>query len=99
MKVNFMTVIETCPMCGHDLINEIIATYPPIPRKKCSQCGWSWEGEPEQIIRVPFKEPPNIVSVADFKQTPNPCRTCSNHPSNGGSGICFCTLGMPHTYC
>lgn len=23
---------------------------------------------------------------------PIPCRGCSNHPSNGGSGICNCTL-------
>ena len=23
---------------------------------------------------------------------PYPCRTCSNHPSNGGSGICNCVL-------
>ena len=24
---------------------------------------------------------------------PNPCQNCSNNPVNGGSGICFCTLG------
>lgn len=24
---------------------------------------------------------------------PRPCRSCLNHPSNGGSGICNCTLG------
>lgn len=24
--------------------------------------------------------------------TPNCCKNCSNHPSNGGSGICNCTL-------
>ena len=24
---------------------------------------------------------------------PDACKNCSNHPSNGGSGICFCTLG------
>ena len=22
-----------------------------------------------------------------------PCRYCANHPSNGGNGICHCTLG------
>lgn len=22
------------------------------------------------------------------------CQKCSNHPVNGGSGICFCTLGL-----
>lgn len=24
---------------------------------------------------------------------PEACRNCSSHPSNGGSGICLCTLG------
>lgn len=26
---------------------------------------------------------------------PETCRHCSNHPSNGGSGVCLCTLGGP----
>lgn len=47
-------VIETCPKCGHDLENLMICTYPPIPKKKCHNCGWSWEGEVEEIVRVPF---------------------------------------------
>ena len=34
-----------------------------------------------------------------FVSTPYPCLTCSNHPSNGGSGICFCTLGSPKITC
>jgi len=25
-------------------------------------------------------------------EIPSCCRNCSNHPSNGGSGICHCTL-------
>lgn len=25
---------------------------------------------------------------------PPACRNCGNHPVNGGSGICHCTLGM-----
>ena len=28
---------------------------------------------------------------------PPACRCCSNHPSNGGSGICHCTLGSQTT--
>lgn len=47
-------IIETCPKCGHDLIDTVICTNPPIPKKGCPNCGWSWEGEPEEIIRVPF---------------------------------------------
>ena len=49
-----MIVIETCPKCGNDLRDEVICTYPPIPRKVCWNCGWSWTGEPEKITRVPF---------------------------------------------
>ena len=29
---------------------------------------------------------------------PLSCRHCSNHPSNGGSGICHCILGTPVIY-
>lgn len=49
-----MIIIETCPKCGHDLQDEVICTYPPIPRKVCWNCGWNWTGEPEKITRVPF---------------------------------------------
>ena len=48
-----MIVIETCPKCGGDLLNEVIDIYPPIPCKRCLNCGWSWEGKQEEIIRVP----------------------------------------------
>ncbi len=47
-------IIETCPKCGHDLIDEVICTNPPIPKKGCLNCGWYWEGEPEEVIRRPF---------------------------------------------
>lgn len=30
---------------------------------------------------------------------PNACRTCSNHPSNGGSGICHCIMGITQLNC
>jgi hypothetical protein len=47
-------IIETCPKCGHDLMDEVICTNPPIPKKSCWNCGWYWEGEQEQVIRRPF---------------------------------------------
>lgn len=47
-------IIETCPNCGHDLIDSVICTNPPIPRKSCPSCGWYWEGEREEIVRIPF---------------------------------------------
>lgn len=30
-----------------------------------------------------------------YDNIPEPCKQCNNHPSNGGSGICQCTLGLP----
>lgn len=36
---------------------------------------------------------PKIVDCLVMKLIPPACRFCSNHPINGGSGICSCTLG------
>lgn len=47
-------IIETCPKCGHDLHDVMLASNPSIPKKECFSCGWSLEGEREEIIRVPF---------------------------------------------
>jgi hypothetical protein len=47
-------IIETCPKCGHDLMDVILPTNPPIPKKECCGCGWSWTGKQEEVIRVPF---------------------------------------------
>lgn len=41
----------------------------------------------EDYLKIAF------TSNADY--IPAACRSCSNHPSNGGSGICHCTLGLP----
>lgn len=34
-----------------------------------------------------------VEPVKTLYQIPEACKNCSNHPSNGGSGICHCTLG------
>ncbi len=47
-------IVEICPKCGYDLINLMLACYPPISKKYCPYCGWSWTGEPEEIVRIPF---------------------------------------------
>lgn len=49
-------IIETCPECGGELKHLSLATYPPIPMKVCTACGWSWTGEPEKVEYVPFDE-------------------------------------------
>lgn len=107
-----MIIIETCPKCGHDLQDVVIATYPPIPQKKCFGCGWEWTGEPEQVVRVPFGgndiDIINQPSLNDYLNTYNSkdplfnnfeqsaCINCSNNPKNGGNGLCNCTLGQMH---
>lgn len=50
-------LIETCPKCGAELLNIVIATLPPIPKKICSCCGWSWTGRPEKVEHRIFAEP------------------------------------------
>lgn len=102
-----MIIIETCPKCGGDLRPETICTYPPIPKRYCPSCGWSWQGEPEQVIRIPFTEE-NVSPVIDWTHHDSvtypsgwksPCPTCPNYPANGGSGYCNCTLGTPPITC
>ena len=49
-----MIIIETCPKCGHDLQDVWLCSYPAFTKKECFSCGWSWTGEREEVIRVPF---------------------------------------------
>lgn len=102
-----MKIVEICPKCGADIEDLMIATYPPIPAKRCTKCDWRWEGEREEVVRVPFKEPnkkeeintePNYILNVPYELEDYSiwvlecCRNCANHPSNGGSGICCCML-------
>ena len=104
----FIIIIETCPRCGHDLRDLVIATYPPIPKKECWNCGWSWTGKPAEVVRMPFGgnslsdtntteylSKTNLV-VNDIKN--NVCESCSTNPKNGGNGICGCILGQHAIY-
>lgn len=56
-----------------------------------------------EYVRREFKLPSTITTDKTYPttltDTPDPCRNCSNHPSNGGSGICNCTLGTPPITC
>ena len=39
------------------------------------------------------KLPDSITAPSWTSDIPPSCKNCPNHPSNGGSGICNCTLG------
>ena len=88
-----MTIIETCPECGSDLLYEQLMAYPPIRIRRCAECGWSYS-EQEEVIRVPFQIPSHYASLISSGFSSSACINCSNNPNNGGSGMCGCTLGM-----
>ena len=63
---------------GGDLRDEVICTYPPIPCKRCLNCGWSWEGEQEKIVRVPFSG--NFPDKECNKKAPERGKRIKCHP-------------------
>ena len=48
-------VVETCPKCGNYLQTIVLTSYPPIPKKICYHCGWSWIGDQESVEKVIFE--------------------------------------------
>ena len=49
----------------------------------CPKCG---------RVNAPWVTTCPCSQIQDMSIPPT-CRSCSNHPSNGGSGICHCILG------
>lgn len=41
---------------------------------------------------VTIQQAPVLGGNSDIHCVPIACRSCPNHPSNGGSGICNCSL-------
>ena len=85
-----------CPNCGNLMQCISTTSIPPIITYRCFSCGYTSK---------PIKEewPDATVLPEQYRSDsfiPEACRNCSNHPSNGGSGICNCTLGLPKiTWC
>ena len=61
---------------------------------RCGRVNAPWMGQCNCQDRV-FRK---ITTWAD-SGIPAAFRNCSNHPSNGGSGICHCTLGTTPITC
>lgn len=85
-------IIDVCPVCGEDCIHIMLLSNPPRKQLKCTKCGWTKE-ETESMERVPY------VTDSERMDVPPNCRYCSNHPVNGGSGICHCILGNQTITC
>ena len=52
--------------------------------------------EYERGRQAGLKENTQFFDEDEIKRSfiPDACKYCSNHPLNGGSGICHCTLGI-----
>jgi len=55
----------------------------------CDGCPRTTHGEKQLFIPRDF--PDSKIWPVD-QYVPNCCKHCSNHPSNGGEGICCCSL-------
>ena len=84
-------LVYTCPKCGGDLEETVLLSCPPKHKVCCKNCGWTHVNQ-EKICRIPY---PITLDPANTDNIPEPCRNCSGHPSNGGTGVCFGTLGSP----
>ena len=43
---------DICPKCGHEVEHLMICTNPPIPQKKCYNCGWVEEEKRGEYLPI-----------------------------------------------
>lgn len=60
-----------------------------LPNGMCKKTGKLCD----EALPTNVQEPYQTYLKDSLFEIPPACRGCSNHSSNGGSGICFCTLG------
>ncbi len=53
--------------------------------------GETWFSDKGKIVHIPLDFPDSIIWTKD-SNIPDCCKHCNAHPTNGGSGICNCTL-------
>ena len=107
-----MEIVYVCPKCRGNLIDVYLTSNPPQHQKRCMSCGWVSDIENEKlfeekdVIRIPYptkedhsKDVTTVNPVVTTQWIPDACKNCSNHPSNGSSGMCNCTLGLPTITC
>ena len=95
-------IIYTCPECGADLQSFILTSNPPKTQYSCPMCNWSYtepQGQPEEIIRIPYGGNGLFESTYDVYDLSDACEHCPNDPRNGGPGNCNCILGQPKITC
>ena len=75
-----------------DILRQVIVDEEAKP---CSTCE-HYSTAVQRCLLVSCEYKPARVAWIDI---PDPCKHCSTHPSNGGSGNCNCTLGTPKIDC
>lgn len=75
---------DTCDGC-----QRAVAACPPSNNEDWKKL---FEKPSPTILPSTWEYPSSISDI------PPCCQGCSNHPSNGGSGICHCTLPYMHGY-
>lgn len=53
----------------------------------------------KQAIKLPTLITTDHVPDMTLTYTPDACKACPNHPSNGGSGVCNCIMGTQQFKC
>lgn len=80
------TLGRECDICGQTFriygVND--------NRRICKSCATKLKA-----ILFDFDRSKVKSAETNYNDIPAPCRKCHNHPSNGGSGVCFCTLCTP----
>ena len=102
--VNVVTSIHSSMTYPSKYVIEGICEY----KQYCIQCGREIKGG-EYILGNLYcpmcasiihknnsgKNISNILKYKGLRDVPDSCKGCGKHPSNGGDGICHCTLGGP----
>ena len=79
-----MILIETCPICGNDLVDMCYPTYPPQYGKECFQCGWKSDlVKKEEIVRVPYNGSKTAEVLSEHFVIP--CDLCNKYFRKDGS--------------
>ena len=53
----------------------------------------------KRAIKLPTLITTDHVPDMTLTYTPDACKSCPNHPSNGGSGVCNCIMGTQSFKC
>ena len=85
------------PVDIHDEISKGFARIENVIREETAKMS---EIIREAVVQKNYEYKPTAsFRTAETYTIPEACRSCMNHPSNGGSGICHCTLGYPNVTC